>query len=271
MKKHKFDDIEYTFRVVSEDFKEIVDRKFKISLVESNGTIQFETQIPDYIFNEAKKIWPEDYDLNFIKQKRKENRIGNLEWQLKKAKTKNLISPALVHIESILLDLSNKILCYHTFDEKIGDKVIMIYFRGTTSTQRQLNFGANMGLVNNINFQYFTAYHHIGQEKKSFSDDIITIEKFTAYYKCGLSEQGESHKYKESELVPLHHTSEDLKNLKVSYIMIPWTEEREEYLKKIQNGFTTMTDKLNEFLKDLTEEKLDHLIENHPVQKFLTD
>ena len=33
MKKQKFDDIEYSFQVVSEDFKTIVERKFKLSMV----------------------------------------------------------------------------------------------------------------------------------------------------------------------------------------------------------------------------------------------
>ena len=59
--------------------------------------------------------------------------------------------------------------------------------------------------------------------------------------------------------------------MKNDYLIIPWSEERELYLKKIQTNFTTMTDKLNEFLKDLTEIKLDHLIENHPIQKFLPE
>jgi hypothetical protein len=271
MKKTKFDDIERTFSVVSEDFKEMIEMKFKVSLVESNGTVQFETSIPDYIFDEAKKIWPEDYDFEFIKTKREENKVGNLDWQLKKVKSKVLRHQALVGIESELWDLSKKIQGYHTFDEKIGDKVIMIYFRGSSSTQRERHFGGDMGLENNINFQYFTAYHHLGQEKKWLSDDIITVEKFTAYYKCGMSEQGENHKYKESQLVPLHHTYEDLRNLKGAYIMIPWSEEREQYLKAIQNNFTNLTEKLNEFLKDLTEEKLDNLIENHPVQKLLSN
>jgi len=61
MKKQKFDDIEYSFQVVNEDFKTIVERKFKLSMVEFDGTLQFETTTPDYIYNKAKKIWPEDY------------------------------------------------------------------------------------------------------------------------------------------------------------------------------------------------------------------
>ena len=270
-KKQKFDDIEYTFRVVSEDFKEIVDRKFKVSLVESDGTIQFETSIPEYIFDEAKKIWPEDYDFDFIKTKKNENKYGNLDWQLKKVKTKVLRSPVLDYIKSQLWDLSITIKGYRTFDDTIGDKVIFIHFDGSTSDERGINFGGNMGLENTINFQYFTGYHHIGQEKKWLSDEIITVEKFTSYYKCGMSEQGENHKYKENQLVPLYNTHEELKNLKSHFIIIPWSEERELYLKSIQVGFSTMTDKLNEFLKDLTKEKLDHLIENHPFQRLLTN
>jgi hypothetical protein len=109
MKKQKFDDIEYSFQVVSEDFKNMVERKFKLSMVELNGTIQFETTIPDYIYDEAKKLWPEDYDFKFIKTKRNEfnkSGFGGLEWDLRHVKSKILRSPTLDVIKSDLWELS---------------------------------------------------------------------------------------------------------------------------------------------------------------------
>lgn len=271
MKKQKFDEIEYTFTVVSEDFKEMVDRKFKISLVEIDGTLQFETLIPDYIYTEAGKIWPEFYDYDFIKQKREENTNGAWEWLTRKVITKVLRSAFLDGIKSELWDLSKKIEKYHTFEETIGEKVIFVRFRGSTTNERERTFGGDMGLENNIDFQYFTGYRQSTEMKPMLSDKTITIEKLTSYYKCGMSEQGENHKYKETQLVPLYNTQNEMQNLKGYYIILPWSQEREDYLKKIQDSFTTLTNKLNEFLKDLTEEKLDHLIENHPITKLLPE
>ena len=269
-KKQYFDEITYNLTVVSEDFKEMVEKPFKLSLVESNGTLQFETKIPEYIFQKAKELWPEDYDMEFIRKKRNEQKYGNLDWILKRAETRVLTYPNLEGIKSELWELSHKIHIHETFTEKEGDKVILIHFRGAINNDRFHYNGAGMGIENNINFQYFIAYHYIGQQKKWLSDEMITVEQFKSYYKRGVSEQDPYHAYKDTELKVLHTTSQELRDFKNYWIVVPWTEERENYLKAIQSNFITLTEKLNEFLKDLTEEKLDRLIENHPVGKFLT-
>jgi hypothetical protein len=118
--------------------------------------------------------------------------------------------------------------------------------------------------------QYFIGYRFNGIVKDHLTGNEMVVEKYSAYYKCGIGD-GSWNIGREQELKPLHHTIDDKEKLKQQYLIIPWSEEREQYLKDIQTSFTIMTDKLNEFLKDLTEIKLDHLIENHPVRKLLSE
>lgn len=41
--------------------------------------------------------------------------------------------------------------------------------------------------------------------------------------------------------------------------MIPWTQEREDFLTAIETNFKILSDNLNTYLKDLNPEKLDAL------------
>jgi hypothetical protein len=56
MKKTTFDSIKSPFLLVKEDFTDCEWKDLTVSLVEFDGTVQFETVYPDYIYNEAKKI-----------------------------------------------------------------------------------------------------------------------------------------------------------------------------------------------------------------------
>ena len=260
------------FRVSNEDFTDLIDKDFVVSLVEFENTIQFETRIPDYIYDEAKKQYPDIYDQDWIDElvRNEKMRFGCAQSLKNKAKSKIIRSVSLNGIKSEIHDLSLKLNIIHTFKESHGEKMLFIKFNGQTSQSRDMNFGAGMGLINTIKFQYFIGYHFLGMRKKFLSDEDIMVEKYSANYKCSDFE-GEHNKYKEEEIIPLHNTEKQGEILKANYLIIPWTEEREQYLKSIQDNFTIMTDKLNEFLKDLTETKLDHLIENQPVRKMLSD
>ena len=102
-----------------------------------------------------------------------------------------------------------------------------------------------------------------------FNKDV-DVEKYSAPYKRPKSRKDADHDNNDGSTVPLHGSGQkSLDTLKFRYLIIPYTEEREEYLKEIQKTFITVTDKLNEFLKDLTQEKLDHLIATSPVMKLL--
>jgi hypothetical protein len=271
MKKEKFDDIVLDFIVSNDNFTDFIPKKLTVSLVNFENTIQFETKIPDYLYNEAVKQFPDIYDQAFLDEKTKEEVLNyGTKQQDNKAKSKIIRSPLLNELRTFLYDLSSKINIIYTFKDDYGEKMLFIYFKGDTSIQRDGRYGGNMGLLNSLSFQYFTAFYYKGVSKKLFSDEFIEIEKYNVYYKCGLSENI-NHSHREKELKPLHNTEKELIELKNKYLIIPWTEEREEYLKDIQVNFINMTDKLNVFLKNLTETKLDFLIENKPINKLLAE
>lgn len=265
--------IQQDFWVSNQEFTKLIQRQFTISFIQFDGTIQFETKIPDYIYDECIKQYPELYDKKFIEDRNAEEmkKYGTVQ-NLKntKPKSKILRSPQLDFIKGELETLSNKLITLNSFEDINGEKIIFIYFKGSTGQQRDRYYGANMGLLNSIQFQYFTGYHFNGIVKEHLTDKEIIVEKYSAYYKCGIGD-GAWNIGREQELKPLHTTAADKNKLKQQYLIIPWSEEREQYLMDIQTSFTVMTDKLNEFLKDLTEIKLDHLIENQPVKKLLSE
>jgi hypothetical protein len=51
----KLDDIQQDFWVSNQEFTQLIQKQFTISFVQFDGTIQFETRIPDYIYNECIK------------------------------------------------------------------------------------------------------------------------------------------------------------------------------------------------------------------------
>jgi len=265
------------FLIVNEQFTDRNWKELNVSIVEMDNTVQFETVYPDYIYNEAKKISPELYDQEYldIQKKEHEERYGTVNNMSRtKAKSKTIRFPYLQGLKEELSDISVKIETIHNFKDDYGEKVIFIKFHGHVNDPRSYS-GGGMGLVNVINFQYFIGYRFIGFGKKNLLDDKERkLEKYTSQYKLGRFEgkgDGSSTDGREHTIVSLHQTDKDMENLKREFVIIPWTEEREDYLKKIQDNFTTLTNKLNDFLKDLTEEKLDHLIENQPIQKLLSN
>lgn len=178
-KKKTFESIHLEFRVSNEDFTDIIDKDFVVSLVDFENTIQFETRIPDYIYDEAKKQYPDIYDQEWIDKmvENEKRRFGCAQSFKNKAKSKIIRSIHLNGIKSEIHDLSMKLNIIHTFKESHGDKKIFIQFKGQTSQSRDMNFGAGMGLVNSIKFQYFIGYHFLGMIKKcrSFHNGWCTI------------------------------------------------------------------------------------------------
>jgi Mg2+ and Co2+ transporter CorA len=216
-----------------------------------------------------KKLWPDVYDQDYIDKQNEEEKFkyGTSINKRTKAKSKTLRSPMLELIKDELHQISITIETNHTFKDSYGDKVIFIKFKGQVNEPRSWS-GGGMGLTNVINFQYFVGFRFIDFGKKHHLDEKEQrLEKYSSQYKMGKFEGG--HDGREHTIVSLHQTDNDKEKLKSEFVIVPWTEEREEYLKTIQDNFTTMTDRLNEFLKDLTEEKLDHLIVNQPIQKLL--
>ena len=273
MKKTTFDSIKMNFFVVDETFTNLVEKEFTINLVLSQGTVQFETTYPDYIYNEAKRLFPDEFDKDYIDTLKSESQ--HLSMTMRSARPKTIRYDRLEDIKGELWSTSLRIETVNTFKDNIGDKMLFIKFNGRVDSPRSWS-GGGMGLINYITFQYFVGYRLKTFGKKHHLDDKEQeYEKYSSLYKMG---KFEGHvdgtpplDGRDKTIVSLHHTDKDMEKLKNEFVIIPWTEEREQYLKDIQTSFTIMTDKLNEFLKDLTEIKLDHLIENKPINKLLSE
>ena len=255
----------------TKDFKDLVKTEIELTLAEFEGSrvptldceynpIQFEAKYPEYIYQEALKLYPDEFE-----KKPFYNESGTHSMDQSKGKTRVIRHSVAQAVLEELNSISSKIVTHHTLKDVHGDKMLFIRFNGSTEDQRDMNFGAGMGILNSIQFQYFIGYKYVGKGQQWHNKEIET-EKYESYYKHGLQRNG---MHSDDELVPLHRTPKELEQLKYRYLIIPYSEEREIYLKEIQKTFTTITERLNDFLKDLNAEKLDHLIATSPVMKML--
>lgn len=232
-----------TVSLPTKDFMDVERKPISIDIVRcGDSSVQFQWQLPASIHAEAKRIKPDSYGDDFKRMLR---------------------APILKILVDEIQTITREINTFHTFKDAVGDKVLFIRFYSQSIEARDSNYGTDMGKEITIKFQFFTGYKFVGKTIPFFSDEEIEIEKYSGYYKCSKFD-GEQQKYLEAELKPLHHTSRDLENIKREYVIIPYTEERELFLKNIQNNFISLSDKLSVYLKDLSETKLDALMASHP-------
>lgn len=236
--------------VSAPDFKSREWKEQTVKIVRHDGTIMFYWEIPKFMLDEAKSINPEKY----------------------KDYKKFFRFPQLEIIKDMAQQMCHDLEEHHTFKDEIGEKVIFIKFHGQHGNKREGTYGAGMGKEITMRFNYFTAFRYVGQRKRHLSTELEQVEEFSNFYqRSDLALTQESQAYRDKEIKPLHHTKRDKDNLKHSYLIVEWTPEREAFLERLQQLFILQTDQLNEYLKDLTTEKLDNLIQNSSPIKLLTD
>lgn len=226
----------------------------KPHLVEFNiGTIDFDygkdilQELNVYITPITKKTKSVKYSMyipDFLYNKCMTNPI--LE---ERPKTKFIEADTLSTLHSKINDYVNmafriKQLEKSTIESK---KIICINFNSLEQTTRDDYNHGYTGQKITINFNYYIAY-------KTKNNELFTYKK----YKTGLgtTEKGISGII-DSSLLGKHnwlHTNPKL--------IVDWTQEREDFLIKLENDFRELSEKLNYFLKDLNEEKLQKLVES---------
>jgi hypothetical protein len=236
--------IQENLLIVSKDFKKLESKSQNIKIVRVENKVQFQYDLPDYILESAKQQLPDKYK------------------NLKRA----VRSESLASLVYIVNEISFELEAKNTFEDKIGEKVIFIKYRGSAKVHRDGYCGAGMGKLVSISFNYFIGYRFLGQKQKFFSNEMETVEIYRSEFQAT---EYNNLNYKKGEIVPLHHTTQDLNALKREYLIVEWTQDRENFLKALEKAFETQTTRLDEFLKDLDRDKLDHLISEFPVQKLL--
>ena len=121
-------------------------------------------------------------------------------------------------------------------------------------------------------FQYFTGYEIItdkfsGLERKiqkQYISKILCSSRFAVLEKYDTNFQE-----KDNLLLPLKEPNQSIENFESQYSIIDWTQERENYLERIKLMFETTNEKLNDFLKNLDNNKIDVLMQTDTL-KYLS-
>lgn len=130
-----------------------------------------------------------------------------------------------------------------------SEKYIAIKFKQSNSKKKDdFNF-ASMGFLTNSSFQFFVVHKIIKSpnslDRYNYKSDI-TIRQVNS---------------------PIHNKHKDgwyYYGIGVveNYQLIKWTQEREDFLKDVQNKFVLMNEKLETFLGDIDDDKIIELMSN---------
>lgn len=145
-------------------------------------------------------------------------------------------------------------------DSEDSKKIICINFNSAEkSTRDDLNHGYT-GQQISTTFNFYVAYQTSGKNELSGRKKMFTFKKLQ--HGMGSMEKGIKGII-DSEL-------QGGKNFIMDrpIVIIDWTQEREDFLTRLEEQFRTLSANLNSFLKDLDNDKIELLIQNNEFLKL---
>jgi len=130
------------------------------------------------------------------------------------------------------------------------NKILCISFSSKSGEASSSWNGVKKGFITNIEFKYFVGYKSVVNYKDYHGEDKSQI----TYYNDNC------------EIFNLNYDKIDRE-----YKIIEWTQERENFIVKLAESFETLENNLSEFLKDISQEKFDNIINQMSSIKFLED
>ena len=271
--------IEVTTMMISTDLSEIKSHiiNIKINGLNQNNDMIYSYTLPKHIYNNLVDTEPEFQSYQkFLEIKRKNESEGrgyiSDQTYLRKTVEDVLVSSILSTIDrysNLIHDRIHKL-------ELIKTKKIFVQFIGNDLHKRCEWTGGYMGKEVLTKFQYFTGYE-IEECKKSTGGSIWLsgnerpVEK--NYYTLILHATGSlaknSTNFQEGTyLHPLYMGADRTKFLN-SYTILDWTEEREDFFRKLQEQFTKLNTSLHEYLSDLDNDKLELIMSEKTMMSLL--
>lgn len=266
--------IKVPFCVTTEDLKgyEYKDLNVEMKIGDDlriGGDIEYSMAIPGHMFKELADTEPQFktiYDVNnrnvsglFSK------RTATRKFQM--TQTSLLISQLQEYISGLTTFINDR----HSVETATINKKIFISFNHSdTHTRNNLN-AAYTGRRISQGFQFFIGYEVI-TDKFSGIDRKIQKQYISKIYYApeGASMRKHDTGFQEKEdlFLPLTNLHESVESFESRYSIIDWTEEREEFCKKIQDTFVRVNKELEDFLKDIDNKKIDDLMSGNGL-KFL--
>jgi hypothetical protein len=263
--------IKVWFILPTPDFKKSIGKELPVEMnipdsMSLNGNIEYCMTIPDYMFNELANSEPQfrtEYDIN--------NNVASglfsdrtVTKKFKKTQTSILISSLQEYISSLTQILNDR----YSIETETMKKKLFIHFNHSENHTTSGLSGAYTGKLINQNFRYFVGYEVMSNKfnytlsiKKEITKKYITKILY-ASPNSSLRKNDTGFKEKEGLFLSLLQYNQSIESFEKEYSILDWTEERENFCEKIQNTFINVNNELDNFLKDIDDNKMNMLISN---------
>lgn len=225
------------FNIVTEEFDsnyKDVELDVYMSYINKNSKkVTFSVRIPDYIY----KVCSEDPVEN-------------------SRPTKDYIEDeSLGRLHASLTSLSNQArgLVDRERSAKKAKRYIGINFYSTENTLRDNYQWGYVGQEIKTSFSYYTFYATTKNERFTF----YRVDSDVSLHTLGIKGVSDYTKFDKKNWIS-----------SVPRVYVEWTQEREDFLSKLENNFRELSLNLNKFLKDLDSDKLDLLVSNNELLKL---
>jgi hypothetical protein len=247
-----------------------VEMKISDDLV-VNGDIEYSVVIPDFMFDEladTEDQFKTKYDVN-----NRADRISGLfsERTLTRKFQKTQNSRLISNLQDYIYGLTTFINDRHSVETATMTKKIFISFNHSDSHTRNNLNAAYTGRRIGQHFQFFTGYEVMTAKFSDFGREVKKQYISKIYYApegASMRKHDTGFQEKEDLFLVLTNLHESVESFESRYSIIDWTEEREDFCKKIQDTFVRVNKELEEFLKDIDNKKIDALMSGNGL-KFL--
>ncbi len=259
--------IKVPFILTTADFKSSESKELSVEMniptsMLVYGNIEYSVVIPDYMFNELANTEPQfktEYDQNNreVSGLFSERTVTR---KFKKTQTSMLISSLQDYISSLTQFINEK----HSIETATMKKKLFISFKHSeVHTTNGLN-SAYTGKAIQQSFKYFVGYEVMTtkylnlinwEPQKKYISKILYAAPGSTIRK---SDTG--FKEKEDLFLSLPNHGQSVKDFENQYSILDWTEEREDFCKKIQEKFVKVNEELDSFLKNLDDDKMEMLM-----------
>jgi hypothetical protein len=267
--------IKVPFRVPTADLKSSESKELNVEMSIPDSmtvyrNIEFSVAIPDFMFNELADSEPQfktvydqnNRDISGLFSERTVTR------KFRKTQTSVLIERLQEYISSLTQFINDK----HSIETETMKKKLFISFKHSqVHTRNGLN-GAYTGEQTSQAFRFFTGYEVMTSKFSSSLTRTVKKQYITKIFYSSpgstLSKLDTNFQEKEDLFLPLTNVGQSTNDLESMYSIVDWTEERENFCKRVQQTFINVNNELDGFLSKIDDDKMDALISSSSL-KFL--
>ena len=258
--------IKVGFTLPTADFKGYEYKELPVSMnispdVAVNYDIEYSVVIPDYIFNELADSEPQFKTVFDVNNRNVSGLFSErtLQRKFKKTQTSTSITSLKQYLNSLTTFLNDK----YSIETSTMKKKLFIYFKHSDNhTRNNLNAGYT-GREISQSFRFFTGYEAMTDKFSGLNRNVSKQYITKIYYappNSSMSKLDTGFKEKEDLFLKLTNINQSVEDFESQYSIVDWTEEREDFCKKVQEKFVKVNEELDSFLKNLDDDKMEMLM-----------